>query len=56
MGNQYKLTNAIDLTFDDVIISDNEDQAEIPSDLQPTEAMQERFMKNCVNMGILASI
>ena len=53
MSNQYQLTNATDLTFDDVIISENEDQVEIASNLQPTEAMQEQFMQNCVDMGIL---
>ena len=56
MEGQYSLVNGVDLTFDDVDMPKNEKISEISEKLRPTQAMQDRFMKNCVDMGILTTI
>ena len=56
MKEQHRLINDIDLTFGDIIISETEDQVVIPENLRPTEAMQARFMQNCLKEGILTTI
>ena len=40
-----------DLTLDDVTI--DEPINDTPPALQPTQEMQERFLRNCVDLGIL---
>jgi len=52
MKTEYKLKMNIDLTFDDVLL-ENEEQYEVSEDLRPTQAMQDRFLQNCVKLGIL---
>jgi len=53
MKTEYKLkSDYIDLTFDEVSLED-EDQFEDSEDLRPTEAMQARFLQNCVDLDIL---
>jgi len=52
MKEQYILKNDIDLTFNDVITSDDENQSNISENLRPTQAMQDKFMQNCVDLGI----
>jgi len=56
METPYKLTSDIDLTFDDIITLDGEDQAKTVENLVPTANMQARFMQNCLEMGILTTI
>lgn len=55
MKNKYVLTagHDMDLTFDDIIISDEENQETVPENLHPTDAQQEKFIQNCVQKGIL---
>ncbi len=53
MKNQYELNTKIDLSLDDVQMSDKEEYFTISRDLQPTEAMQSRFIQNCVDLGVL---
>ena len=48
------LYKGVDLSFDDVEI--DEVIEDVPEALQPTEAMQERFLENCVEMGILEKV
>ena len=55
MKNRYKLKEGLqDLSLDDVIIPKNESPPEPV--IEPTNEMQERFMKNCLEMGILEEI
>jgi len=56
MSTKYELIDNTDLTFDEVTIHRNENQEQIPENLMPTSAMQDRFMQNCVDMGILRII
>ena len=56
MKEQYALVTVMDLTFDDDTIPENENQVKIPENLCPTEAMQERFMRNCAELGIFVTI
>ena len=56
MNKQYVLVDVIDLTLDDIIIPENENQEEIPEILSPTEAMQAHFMRNCADLGIFVTI
>jgi hypothetical protein len=56
MEGQYSLANGVDLTFDDVDMPKSEKNPEISEKLRPTQAMQERFMQNCIDMGILIAI
>ena len=53
MKPQYVLKNDLDLTFDDVTTPETENQAAVPTNLHPTEAMQEKFMQNCADVGIV---
>jgi len=55
MQAKYKLKNEMDLTFDEISI-ENENISKVPEHLRPTEAMQERFLQNCVDCGILEEI
>lgn len=56
MSTRHELLDDTDLTFDDVIVAETENQVEIPENLIPTSSMQDRFMQNCVDMGILQTI
>jgi len=47
MSTEYELVNDIDLTLGSSDIADNNDH------LQPSQAMQDNFIKNCVELGIL---
>lgn len=61
MNQQNELTfndmslaeSAIDLTFDGTIISEDEKQSNVPENLRPTPAMQNRFIENCIEKGVL---
>jgi len=53
MNTQYVLANDIDLTFDDVVVSESESQSSVPENLRPTQAMQDKFTQNCIDLGIL---
>lgn len=56
MKQQYVLKNDINLTFDDYVTPETENQSTVPVNLHPTESMQEKFMQNCVDCGILVKI
>lgn len=55
MKKQYSLTNDTDLTLADVDTSKNVENVEVSGNLRPTQAMQDHFMQNCVDMGILTT-
>lgn len=55
MKTKYKLKNDLDLTFDEISIK-NEDISEVPEHLRPTQAMQDRFLQNCFDRGLLEEV
>ena len=56
MKEQYVLVSVTDLTFNDVIMPEEENQAEISANLRPGQEMQDLFMQNCADLGIFVTI
>lgn len=55
MKKQYSPTSDTDLTFDGVNVQDDEENVENSANSRPNAVMQERFMQNCVEVGILTT-
>ena len=53
MKSEYTLKNDLDLTLDDNETLEVDEKSTVSEKLRPTEAMQEKFMQNCVEKGIL---
>ncbi len=56
MNNQYALVDDLDLTFDDIELDVDDKPPTISEHLRPSAEMQDKFMQNCVALGILRKV
>ncbi len=56
MNNEYELVSDLNLTLGAEDLPITEHQQEMPEYLRPSAEMQDKFMQNCVALGILRKV